>query len=157
MVKLTTKQRLFVEAYMGAHSGNGLESARAAGYGGNAATLRAIASENLTKPNIKASIEALIDQDPLVWSRFDRQRFWTRVAQGKELDRGEEPAMKDRLKAAELLGKTQLDFVTQIHAKTESTVAIGAKLDFSSLTPEQRLLLFDSIIDEDTDDDADEE
>lgn len=64
--------------------------------------------------------------------------------------------MSDRLKASELLGKTQLDFVTQIESTTEIKGSIESKLDFSTLSPEQRQLLFDSIQGA-HDDDADEE
>ncbi len=55
--KLTNKQKVFIEHYLA--SWNGTEAAAQAGYGGkktNRATLRAIASENLAKPNIKAEI-----------------------------------------------------------------------------------------------------
>lgn len=60
--KLTAKQRRFVEAYTGSAFGNATESARRAGYGGSDATVRAIASENLTKPNIKAAIKERLDR-----------------------------------------------------------------------------------------------
>jgi len=53
---LTTKQQLFIEAYL-SNGFNGVEAARAAGYRGSYATLRVIAAENLTKPNIKARID----------------------------------------------------------------------------------------------------
>lgn len=41
---------------------NGTEAARRAGYNGNDATLRAVASENLTKPNIRAEIDRRMDK-----------------------------------------------------------------------------------------------
>ena len=53
---LTLKQKLFVESYL--TTGNGQESARRAGYGGNERTLRAIASENLAKPRLQSLIQA---------------------------------------------------------------------------------------------------
>lgn len=52
---LTIKQQKFVDAYM-ATNGNGVESARQAGYKGDDRTLRNVASENLTKPNIGQAI-----------------------------------------------------------------------------------------------------
>ena len=58
---LTTKQSAFVDWYCSeAVRMNGTEAARRAGYSGSDATLRSIASENLTKPNIQVSIEARI-------------------------------------------------------------------------------------------------
>lgn len=51
---LTPKQRAFVHAYQGEAKGNGVQAARIAGYKGKDETLRAIASENLTKPNIRS-------------------------------------------------------------------------------------------------------
>jgi hypothetical protein len=50
--KLTPKQQAFVDAYLGDAQYNATEAARKAGYKGNYATLRAVGSENLTKPNI---------------------------------------------------------------------------------------------------------
>lgn len=53
---LTGKQRLFVEAYFAANF-NATAAARRAGYKGDEHTLCAIASENLTKPVIRAEID----------------------------------------------------------------------------------------------------
>ena len=49
---LTIKQAKFIDAYI--QLGNGAEAARQAGYSAN--TAREIASENLSKPNIKTAI-----------------------------------------------------------------------------------------------------
>lgn len=57
--RLTLRQQKFCYAYAGEANGNGVESARLAGYRGSDATLRAIASENLTKPNIQIFISQL--------------------------------------------------------------------------------------------------
>jgi len=48
--KLTLKQQLFVEAYLGEAKGNATEAARIAGYKGNEITLAAVGAENLRKP-----------------------------------------------------------------------------------------------------------
>jgi len=53
---LTVKQKAFADHYL--ETRNGQESARKAGYDADDNTLRAIASENLTKPNIRAYLEA---------------------------------------------------------------------------------------------------
>lgn len=55
---LTTKQRLWVEAYIA--NPNATEAARKAGYGGNEGTLGSIGSENLQKPAIRALLEKRI-------------------------------------------------------------------------------------------------
>lgn len=56
---LTTKQRLFVEAYLA--SPNATEAARKAGYKGNDVTLGAVGFENLKKPQIAAFIEKRVE------------------------------------------------------------------------------------------------
>lgn len=59
--ELTNKQQAFCQAIEDSTNkttfNNGVESARFAGYKGNDRTLAAIASENLTKPNIKRAID----------------------------------------------------------------------------------------------------
>lgn len=58
---LKGKQLAFVKAYIGEAKFNATESARIAGYEGNENTLRSIASENLTKPNILKEIEKSLE------------------------------------------------------------------------------------------------
>jgi hypothetical protein len=60
--KLTTKQEAFVAAFIGAARGNATEAARMAGYRGSDNVLKAIASENLTKPDIATRIKEYRDQ-----------------------------------------------------------------------------------------------
>lgn len=57
---LTRKQELFCREYF--ISLNGRAAAEKAGYKGNPNTLRAIASENLTKPNIAAVMDAFFQR-----------------------------------------------------------------------------------------------
>jgi len=140
--EISIKQRLFIEALLGQAAGNATEAARLAGYKGNDGALAQRGSENLRKGKIKAAIKALIDRDPLVLTRFDRQRLWTRISLGSELERGEEPKMSDRLKASELLGKTQLDFVTQIESTTKISGSVETTLDYSHLSSEKQIQLF---------------
>jgi len=52
--KLTAKQLLFVEYYI--QTKNATQSAEKAGYKGSYQTLRAVGSENLSKPHIRAAI-----------------------------------------------------------------------------------------------------
>ena len=102
---LTEKQRRFVEAYMGAAAGNGTEACRLAGYSGSVPTLANMAKENLRKPYIAHEIDRLAQEDPLTASRVERQRFYT------SLVRDDKEETRDRLKACELLGRTQGDFI----------------------------------------------
>ena len=128
--KLTEKQRRFVEAYMGQAKGNGTEAARLAGYKGNAATLNAVAVENLRKPLIADAIRERRSNDPLVLTREQLQEFWSRVALGLELDGDGIAAMRDRLKATELLGKTQALFTEQVkHSGNVGTTVYHVTID----------------------------
>jgi phage terminase small subunit len=99
--ELTAKQRRFVEAY----DGNARKAAIAAGY--SEKTADAIGRENLRKPTILAAIKSreTIRSTPLIASRAERQQFWSSVMRDKDQQ------MRDRLKAAELLGKSEADFV----------------------------------------------
>ncbi|MBE8117456.1 terminase small subunit, partial [Limosilactobacillus fermentum] len=57
-MKLTAKQRLFADEYI--KSGNATQSAIKAGY--SPKTVRSIGQENLTKPDIKAYIDAKMSE-----------------------------------------------------------------------------------------------
>ena len=61
MAKLTNKQRLFVEFYL-SNGLNATDAARRAGYKGNYQTLRAIASQNLTKTTIRTLIDKRLEE-----------------------------------------------------------------------------------------------
>jgi len=114
-MKLTTKQKRFVEAYCG----NATEAAIKAGYSVKTAT--EIGVENLRKPQI---VNAIIDREkqatrPLIATREQRQKFWTSTMQDAEQD------MRNRLKASELLGKSEGDFLDRVE--------VGGNLDISIL------------------------
>jgi hypothetical protein len=123
MDKPTEKQRRFVEAYMGEAAGNATEAASLAGYAGNRKTLEAVGRENLAKPRIAQMILQAQQSDPLIATREDRQRFWTRVMMGLEPD----VRMADRLKASELLGKASADFIErhEVNAKVTDGYSFG--------------------------------
>ncbi len=96
---LTRKQRKFVEAY----DGNATAAARFAGYSSPSSA----GSLLLRNPKVKSAIEDREDRADAgsIANRADRQAFWTGVFQDTEED------MRSRLKASELLGKSQTDFV----------------------------------------------
>lgn len=126
MANLTLKQQKFVDAY----NGNATEAALVAGY--SEKTARAIGAENLTKPDIVSAIHARQDEPRTqrIATREERQAFWTRVMYGNENDIGYEDGekvevevkMSDRLKAAELLGRSEADFTERIQADMKVNV-----------------------------------
>ena len=105
MAGLTVKQQRFVDSY----NGNATEAARLAGYKGNDSTLCVVGGENLRKPYIIAAIKAREDKRraKAIATREQRQIFWTKVMRGKV----EGVATRDRLRASELLGKAEGDFL----------------------------------------------
>lgn len=104
-MKLTIKQQRFINAYMGEAKGNATQAARLAGYKGNGDTLKQVGAENLAKPYIKAEIERLTRNDPLIATREEIQQFWTEVAKGHH-----GATLSDQLKASELLAKSRAMF-----------------------------------------------
>lgn len=112
--KLTEKQQRFVDAY----DGNATQAAIAAGY--SKKTARMMGRENLTKPYILAEIRnrETKRRTPMIASREERQAFWT------EIMRDRQEKTQDRLKASELLGKSEADFID----RQELTGVNGAPL-----------------------------
>ena len=108
MSKLTNKQYRFVECYMGEAEGVAVRACEMAGYTGNKQTLYAQGSQNIRHPMICQAIQLIREADPRIATRNERQRWWTKVMEGDEI------GMRDaqsRVRASELLGKTQADFV----------------------------------------------
>ena len=99
---LTARQRRFVEAY----DGNASEAARQAGYSPKWADKF---GPNLIGKNreIAAAIREREEKrvNSLILSREQRQVFWSTVVQDEDAD------MRDRLKASELLGRSEGDFL----------------------------------------------
>lgn len=106
MDKLTAKQQKFVDVY----AGNATEAARKAGYDGNEVTLGQVGAENLKKPQIVKAIRDRRDTElaPFIASRIERQAFWTAAMNDDKLK------MENRLKASELLGKSEGDFIERV-------------------------------------------
>lgn len=107
VVKINPRQLKFIEVY----AGNGVEAAREAGYTGSAATLAQTAYELLRKPDVRAAIRAraAANPSPLIATRIERQELWTSVLRDELAD------TSDRLRAAELLGKSEADFTEKVH------------------------------------------
>jgi phage terminase small subunit len=98
---LTEKQRRFCEAYS-ANGGNALQAATSAGY----RHPQAQSSKILENVVIRTALELLRKQttSEAILTREQRQALWTKIALS------EDAKMSDRLKATELLGRSQADF-----------------------------------------------
>lgn len=116
MQKLTERQRKFVLCY----AGNATKAAIKSGF--SKKTARQIGQKLLSKVDIKKAIEARnkITDGPLIASRQDRQKFWTEVMLSQY---GVE--MSDKLKASDLLGKSEGDFTEKIQHSGGVSVAMG--------------------------------
>lgn len=104
MAKLNAKRQAFVDAW----EGNATAAALAAGYSPKTAYSQ---GQRLSKTvEVQEAIKAREAQRlaPTIATRQERQEFWTSVL------RNEEEAMKNRLKAAELLGKSEGDFLERV-------------------------------------------
>ena len=97
MIKLTIKQQKFVDCY----DGDTKKAAKVAELSYD------YARRLVTKSHILEAIRNRIDNEirpSMIATRQQRQKFWTDVMN----DKGE--LLKDRLKASELLGKSEMDF-----------------------------------------------
>lgn len=97
---LTPKQLAFVEAYAGDVKAAAEAAGIAYGYARNLMTRSDIARAVRQRESERIR--------PLIMSREDRQKFWSEVAADSS------QAMRDRLRASELLGKSEADFTERI-------------------------------------------
>jgi phage terminase small subunit len=139
MGKLTEKQKRFIDYYI--ETGNATEAARRAGY--SEKTAAETGYENLRKPNIKNYIDKRLKQlkDERIAKADEVLQYLTAVMRGEEKEKfiifnddGEKveveaPAkIKERTKAAELLGKRYTLFADKLDI--EGTIDTGTeKLD----------------------------
>jgi hypothetical protein len=128
---LSERERRFVEAYMGAAAGNATKAARLAGYAKNTAEKQA--SRLLGKVGVRAAIDARAKSDPAVATREERQQFWSAIKRGDGEFRHWPPAV--RLRASELLGKSQGDFIErhQIDGRITLEQVLGASQERSDV------------------------
>lgn len=108
---MNLRRQRFVIAY--AECGNASEAARRAGYSEKTAGQQ---GEQLLKNlEIQEAIKSLANTSMSdgIATAEDRQRFWSAVMQ----DQAQE--MKDRLRASELLGKRQGDFIERSESRME--------------------------------------
>lgn len=139
MTKLTEKQRRFADYYI--ETGNGAEAAKKAGY--KSKNLYVTASENLTKPNIKQYIDEKLTEmsNKRIASANEVMELLTSAARG-ELEEEvvvvesvgdycseakiikKQIGAKDRIKAAELLGKRYRLFADKVEIDGAMSVTI---------------------------------
>ena len=127
----TTKQLKFIELY----NGNGTETARLAGYKGDDTTLSVTAYDNLRNPRIVEAIKKRhdVEMQPAIMTRVLRQKFWQDVLKDETLP------MKERIRASELLGKSEGDFIEVVK------VAEPIKHEIKIVDPDQVKKVIDEI------------
>ena len=143
MAKLTAKQRRFCDEYL--IDLNATQAAIRAGYSEKNA--RNIASENLAKPNIKAYIDERMaeKESQLIATQDEVLKYLTSVVRGESQSTEivvegtgdgcseartlkKEPSEKDRLRAAELLGKRYGLYTDKV--ETDVDMALTVNIDY---------------------------
>lgn len=140
MSKLTLKQQRFADEYI--ICGNATEAAIKAGYAKRSA--QQVGSENLLKPVIKSYIDERLDElkSEKVADQQEVLEFLTSVMRGEKTEQtlcsiGElgqqvidiDVGAKDRIKAAELLGKRHRLWTDKIEAEIQGTVVFANESD----------------------------
>lgn len=113
---LTDKQRKFIAYY----NGNAKVAAQQAGYPVEAHYL-------LKRPRIVMAIKTRNEDDPMVLSRIGRQRLWSKMAQDTTL------TPMERLKASELLAKSEGDFITNVNVNQTHSLTLPEGLSAQDL------------------------
>ena len=111
---LNAKQKAFVEAY----SGNATEAAEKAGY--SKKTAHSQGQRLLKHVEVAEAIKGREQRESRnrIASRQRRQEFWTDTMENADAE------MKDRLRACELLGKSEGDFLDRVEAKHDGELRI---------------------------------
>ena len=99
---LTERQRKFCEAFAG-NGGNALQAARSAGYSNPDPE----GARQIGKDRIRQALESLrlTTTDSAIATREERQQLWSSMIRDESL------TPTERMRASELLGKSQGDFI----------------------------------------------
>lgn len=118
---LNDQQRRFVAAYRG----NAREAARIAGYKGP----KEAAGRLIANPKVVAAIREREGHETktLVLDRQQRQAFWTSVVQDSAA------SMTDRLRASELLARSEGDFLDRVESTVQHQMQLPAGLRVEDL------------------------
>ena len=129
---LNAMRQAFVEAFCG----NATEAALKAGY--SPKTAYSQGQRLLKNDEVKAAIAArqAPNSAARIADRQERQSFWTQIMRDPDED------MRNRLKAAELLGRSECDFVEKVELKGTLEATLGVVFD-----SEQRRRLLKSLND----------
>lgn len=124
---LTAKQRVFVESY----KGNATEAAIAAGY--SAKTAYSQGGRLLKNAEVSQAIQEREGKEASarVATREERQAFWTKIM------RDGEAAMRDRLRASELLGKAAGDFLERVEVESNENLEMRMEIRAALLEREK--------------------
>ncbi len=138
--RLTLKQSLFSEYYIGESNGNATDAARRAGYHGSDATLAQIGYENLQRPEIAAHVAERVaavamSTDEILLELSDIGRApWgdfiqvvTNPKTGETID--VRMPLEAKLRALELLGKHRKLWVDRSEVAIVAKALIGIDLD----------------------------
>ena len=108
--ELTSKQERFIELY----NGNATETARQSGY--SEKTARQQGARLLSNVVISQAIRDRDNESKhiRIADRTSRQKFWTKIMDD------EDETMRERLKASELLGRSEADFVERRDVRVET-------------------------------------
>jgi phage terminase small subunit len=138
--KLTLKQKRFADEYI--ICGNATEAAIKAGYAKRSA--QQVGSENLLKPVIKSYIDKRLEElkSEKVADQQEVLEFLTSVMRGEKTEQtlcsiGElgqqvidiDIGAKDRIKAAELIGKRHRLWTDKVEAEVSGTVVFANETD----------------------------
>lgn len=131
---LSPKHRLFVEAY----HGDVVEAMQVAGFVADPAILKKKGEDLLKNPTIQKAIRErskyLAKTQTTIADREERQAFWTALMRNQDPNRVVEYTehgvpkkfepipLAQRIKASELLGKSEVDFVERIDMSANLTV-----------------------------------
>ena len=140
MSKLTLKQQRFADEYI--ICGNATEAAIKAGY--SRKTAGVVGAENLKKPNIKSYLDERLENlnSEKVADQQEVLEFLTSVMRGEKTEQtlcsiGElgqqvidiDIGAKDRIKAAELIGKRHRLWTDKVEAEVIGTVVFANEAD----------------------------
>jgi hypothetical protein len=135
MGTITQKERLFIEAY----TGDEVEAMQVAGFTGAPAFLKRKAELLLSQPHIQEAIQTrtkyIAATKKAIADREERQELWTAVMRNEhpykkqEFDANGVPLPEEniplpvRLKASEMLGKSEADFVERIDMRSKISIS----------------------------------
>ena len=125
MDKLTEKQKRFIDYYV--ETGNATEAARRAGYEAKTnRTMESIGSENLRKLEVFINERLNPIDDKRIADANEVLQYLTAVMRGEVKDTFDfDTSVRDRNKAAELLGKRHRLFVDKVEQESSGVVNIN--------------------------------